>query len=105
MGVRARELIWYVAANREKLGADGERTNFALGVIRLRNDNYVSVMLLAGKILAEGFSGLKQAHKFNDRVALSLPVGVIKVEDFFAQIAKDDAVKLIAKIRKEVGAT
>lgn len=84
--------------------AAGRRTGHALGVVPFR-DGWASAMLLAGRMLVDGFSTYGEACAFNEAISreLGAACGACDVAEFFERAGGEDAARAaVERCRKKV---
>jgi hypothetical protein len=82
----------------------GKKTGHALGVVPFAG-GWASMMLLAGRMLADGFATYAQACAFNEAIVneLGAACGACDVEDFFTRAGGEDKARAaVEKIRRKV---
>ena len=92
-----------VLVDGKPVDVTGWKSTHALAIAR-DGDNFASVMLLSGGVLARGFASLYEAHVFNVEVSMEkkLLVGTPELTEFYAHAGGLAAAKaLVEKIRKK----
>lgn len=83
---------------------EGRKTSHALGVVPFR-DGWASMMLLAGRMLVDGFATFGEACAFNEAIQKELgpACGACDVEEFFKRAGGEDAARAaVEKCRRKV---
>lgn len=84
-----------VYAGDELVEIDGWASAHTLGIAP-SGDGFASVMLMAGAVLAVGFSTIEAVHAFNLAVLeAKLFVGTPRIEEFYARAGGADAAALL----------
>ena len=100
-----RPFEFKVLVDGKPLPVWGYESTAALGIAKVHDDNYASVMLLNGAVLMAGFTSIDEAHAFNCEVSATkkLKPGSSNLHDFYASAGGLAAAKLmLEKIRKKV---
>lgn len=84
--------------------SQGRKTSHALGVVPFR-DGWASMLLLAGRMLVDGFATFGEACAFNEAITKELgpACGACDVAEFFERAGGEDAARAaVEKCRRKV---
>ena len=82
---------------------EGRKTSHALGVVPFR-DGWASMLLLAGRMLVDGFATFGEACAFNEAITKELgpACGACDVADFFERAGGEDTARAaVEKCRRK----